>query len=70
MALALLRSLWAQIMGGQNNFLKKSSIKTKARALSHAQLSRHYQTVSHTALRGAGQAPSPRCGSVDVELLG
>lgn len=51
-------------------FFFKSAIKTKARALSSAQLSRHYQTVSHTVLRGEGQVPAPRCGSVDVELLG
>lgn len=47
-----------------------SAIKTKARALSCAQFSRHYQTVSHTVLRGVELVPAPKCGSVDGELLG
>lgn len=66
-ALALLRSLWAQIIGGQIFFYLQLKPKPEC---SPVQLSRHCQTVSRTALRGAGPAPAPRCGSVDAELPG
>lgn len=65
-ALALLRSLWAQIIGGQNFFFFNLQLKPN----SCARFSHHCQTVSHTALREVGQVPAPRCGSVDEELLG
>lgn len=34
------------------------------------QFSHHYQIESHTVRRAMGQAPAPRSGSVDEELLG
>lgn len=80
MVQALLKSLWAQVRGGQVCDLPLKIKPTKTRAPHptpwphqdpfSVQFSRHYPTESRTVRRAVGQALAPRSCSVGEELLG